>query len=191
MITENKKLKLTFLISSLLYFIAMSVCFICDMAMNKTITWSAYPLGIIPFAWIISSALLLAKRNRILVSLAAATLAAIPLLYFIEQIAPVTGWFSALGLPLSVTALIAIWITYALVRFLSINKWYLSAIIVFIFGVAVNCSIHYFLDRFLNRNLFSFENIINILGSVIITALLCIVGYYNSMNKELKKEDEN
>lgn len=187
MITENKYLKLAFFASTVLYVIAVCVCFICDLAINKGVTWSAYPFGGAVFAWLITSSLLLAKKNRMFYALIALTVATIPLLCFLEWIMPVKGWFTPLALPLAVAGIAALWLTYLLLKYLKINRWYLFATIFFIYGVVLELFIEYRLAQFLDESFFSFGMIVNFVTSVVITALLGIIGYYHDIHNEKDK----
>lgn len=191
MITKNTKCKLAFKIFSLLCFIAIFVCFICDFAINKSLTWSRYPLISTLCAWVVISPLLLAEKHKVVSSLAFFTVIIIPFLNFLERLTPVKGWFFELGRPVALTAFAAIWVTYVLIKFVKINKWYRSAAFVFIYAVVVSSVVNYYVDIFLGRNYLNLSNIINIISSVVVTALIVIIGYYRNIANKTKPKTEN
>jgi hypothetical protein len=190
MITENKNLRLLFFIATIVCFIAVSVCLICDISMNKSIIWSAYPFGGIAFLWVILSPLLLAKKNRLICALITLTIATMPLIRFLEWISPAKGWFNSLGLPISAVCIAAFWVTFAILKYLKLNKWYLSSIIVFIYGIVVSSTVEYSVSKFIGQNLFSFDNIINFFAVAAITVLLGVIGYYSGVSEKTKNENK-
>lgn len=132
--TENRYGKLIFQIFSLLCFIAIGVCLICDFAINKAIVWSGYPICAILFAWAIALPLLLAKRNKILSSLIAMTITTLPFLYLLDRLAPIKSWFLSLGAPIAIISIAAVWIMFFIMKVCKINWWYIAAIAAFLFG---------------------------------------------------------
>jgi len=180
---ENKYGKLLFQIFSLLCFVAIGVCFICDFAINKMMVWSGYPIISILFAFAAMSPLFLTKRNKILFSLVIMTITTIPFLYLLERLTPIKHWFLNLGVPIAIISIVAVWILFFIIKFLKINKWYLWAIAIFLFGVVVSTTVKYFVSSFLKTNFYSLDNFISFLSCIAATILLVIIGHSKQQNK--------
>lgn len=190
MLTDSKILKLAFKLFTLFCLIAAIVCLICNLAINKSITWSIYPLAALPFAWVIATPALVFKKYKVLSSIAAFSVFCLPLLYVLDRITPVKGWFAALGIPVAITGIIAVWITYFLVKYARINWWYQSAAFVFLYGVVCSAIVNYLVDSFLEISFFNLSNLINILSCVVVSTLLVIIGHYRNVNETLKVKQQ-
>ena len=176
MIMKNKKL--IFMVYTLSCFIAAGVCLIVDIAINRQITWAAYPLLSIAFGWTLLSSLLV-KKHKIVSLLCALTLLILPYLYLLSKITPVTDWFLPIGLPSAIAGIIAMWILLPIYLFTKINILNKSAISVFLIG-AVNVAVDYFTDTALGINPFGWERWLSIFGCIIAAAVLAILGYIKS-----------
>ena len=177
-----KDRKLLFMIFTIACFIAVGVCYIVDNAINKQVTWSAYPLLSILFGWLSISPVFI-KKHGIISSLCASTLLVIPYIYFIEKITPVNNWFIPLGLPSAITGIITIWVIYLLFRFLKISIWYKEAISILLAGVIASPIINYYVDAFLNEKTSSLNLFINIFSCAVTSAVLGIIGYIKGRGK--------
>ena len=180
MMTENKYAKFAFQIISVLCFIAIGVCLIVDFAINKRIVWAGYPIISVMFAWVVMLPLLLAKRNKVLFSLIAATITTIPFLFLLDNLTPVKDWAYGLGMPIAIVSIVITWIVFLIFSYLQINLWFKFAIAVFLYGVIGSPAISFFVDSFLansSSSLFNLNNLVNIFSCIAITILLVIVGF--------------
>lgn len=177
------KSKLVFLIFSFLCILAIGICFICNIAISKRITWAVYPFMSILFAWIIISPLLLVKKNKLLWSLSACSIAVFPYLYFMQFVTPVHNWFWPIAFPSSIMGIAALWISLILWGILKNKKWYLSASLVFLYGAIVNTTFNYFVNKFTGEQFMGISEVIVLLTSIMIAALLAIIGYGTSKDK--------
>ena len=176
MIMKNKKL--IFMVYTLSCFIAAGVCLIVDIAINRQITWAAYPLLSIAFGWALLSSLLV-KKHKIVSLLCAVTLLTIPYLYLLSKITPVTDWFLPIGIPSAIAGIIAMWILFPLYLFTKINILNKAAISVILIG-AVNVVVDYYVDTAFGINPFGWERWLSVFGCIIIAAILGILGYMKS-----------
>jgi len=174
----SKNRKLIFMLFTWACFIAIGVCIIVNVAIDKQITWSAYPILSIIFGWLIVSPLVI-KKYGLAISLCALMLFVFPFLYFLEKITPNHSWFAPLGVPSAIVGIIAGWLIYLLFRFLKISLWYRSAIAVFLVGVIANMIIGHYVDAFLSTESSFLNRFINIFSCVAVSALLVILGYRN------------
>ena len=109
--------------------IAILVCFIVDVAVNRALTWSLIVDGGIVYAAAIITTFVKMERNRFYKSLAVATVLVLPLLYLIQNVVntnyfnPPIYWFRECALPISVLWIVVIWIIVLLQAMLHLNLW--------------------------------------------------------------------
>ena len=170
-----KNSKLVFGSFSFACVIAILTCMIVNFAIDRQITWAAYPLLAVPFGWLVLSPLTIKKYGAAL-SLFSLTLFTLPFLYVLDRLTPVESWFIPLGIPSAIVGAIAAWLFFLLFRFVKINAWYKSAITVFIAGVLVNPAINYFVDRFATDQSSLLSTILTAAGCLILAIALWIAG---------------
>lgn len=191
MITKDRIFKLAFQVFSLLCFVAIVVCFICNIVISKSFIWARYPMLSILYGWLIISPLLLAAKHKIISSLVAMSIVTIPFLYFFEKLTPFKGWFYELSLPIAITGIIAVWITYFFLRFLKINIWYRLSAGVFLYGAVIASIVNYYVDTFVNVSFFRLSSMLNIFSCIVVSALLVIIGNYKNTIKQHKDQLED
>jgi len=170
-----KMRKLIFMSFSLLCFIAVGVCLIVNTAIDRQITWAAYPLISIPFGWAIISLLLVKKYGTALL-LCSLTLLSLPYLYFLSKITPVTDWFLPLGVPSAAAGIITCWILFFLFRYIKINIWYKAAFSIFWLGAVVAPVINYFADIYVGDAPFQWYRLLSVFVSIIAAAVVGMLG---------------
>ena len=171
--------KVCFIIFTVLCIIAIGVCIIVDFALNKQITWAAYPILSVIVGWLILFPLIYRKYT---ISLCLLFVTVIPFLYFLNKITPEPDWFYGMGVPISIVGIVMVLVTYLLFRFAKINIWYKLAITVFLAGI-VSAIIDYIVDDFLRTNTSLIITIINFLSCLLIAVLLWITGYLKNKAK--------
>lgn len=184
MITDNLKLKFAFKLFSLLCAVGAGICLVCDFALNRGISWSAYVLASVGFGWAIAVPLLLSKANRLIHTLAVLMVSVFPYLFILSKLTPVTGWFTPLALPIGITVIAALWLTYLLFRFAKINMWYLFSGMIILYGIIVNSVVQYCVSVFADDRFISLDYLINLITCIVVTVLLFIIGRYSDMSKK-------
>lgn len=179
--------KRLFMLFTLACVVAIGVCLIVNMAIDQQITWAAYPLLSVPFGWAMFSTLLI-KKHGIIYFLCALTVLALPYLYLISKVTPVTDWFMPIGLPAALAGILAIWILFPLFRFVKMNAWYKAAFSVFLLGVVAGTIISYFIDVYLQMEPFKWYRYIDIFSCLVAAAALAIVGYKKSKPKSASSQ---
>ena len=186
-----KNRKLLFMSFTLVCLAAAGVCLIVNIAINRQITWAAYPLLSIPFGWAVLSPLF-AKKHRIILHLCALMLLVLPYLYLLSKITPVTDWFMPIGLPTAIAAAFALGILYPLFRFAKMNILYKSAITIFLLGVVISPVVNYFVDIYLGVEPFAWHRYFSVFFCIIASAALGIWGYMKSeQSRQIIKSDES
>ena len=171
--------KLAFISFSLACFVAAGTCVIVDTAVNRRITWAAYPLLSLAFAWAVSLPLL-AKKHVVLLSLGALTALLLPYLFLLSKLTPVTDWFVPIGLPSAIAGSAAAWLLLLLFRYTKINMWYKEAASVFLLVSVVSPVINYFVDLYTGDYPFAWDRLINVFAGIAAAGVLMVVGYTRS-----------
>ena len=109
--TENN-FKINLALSAIftaLFLIGIAVCVICDLAVNKKLTWSRICISSIFFAWAVVFPILLAGRRGILKGAGTFSICLIPYLYSLSRIIGVGEIFSV-GVVLAVISILYLWL---------------------------------------------------------------------------------
>jgi len=178
--------KVSFMLFSLACFAGAGVCLIVDLAINRHVVWSSFPLLSVAFGWLIFAPLWI-KKHGLVLSMGAASLLAAPFLFFLNQITPGGDWFRPVGLPCAAIGAIALWIFYFLFRYAKLNLWYKFAIAVFLSAVIISPVINRFADLYTNAATDLLNLVINLFAGVIASAFLAVMGYAADQKK--RKEE--
>ena len=176
--------RIIFLFFSILCFIAIGTCVIVNYSIDKQITWAAYPALSVPVGWLIIVPLLFRKY---IASLCMFSVAAIPFLFFLERITPVTDWFIPLGLPTAIVGIVYAWIIYLSFRYIKISIWYKCAFTVFLSGVIDNVIVNHYVSVYHGTDIGFLQYFISIFSYVIVFAAFLVVGL---VRKSLKTTDD-
>jgi hypothetical protein len=107
-LTEKENRWLTYILSVLVVMIPITVCLVCNLVINKEISWSAYAIGGVLVMWILIVPPIFIKKNTALICAAIDTVAIILMLYGFEKFSltdgtEITPWFLPLALPIVVS----------------------------------------------------------------------------------------
>ena len=172
----SKNKKILFMIYALTCFIAIGVCLIVDLALTRTITWSGISIASIILGWCITLPLFL-NKFQLPLSLAALSVLTFPFLWYLARVTSVHSWFPTLGVTLAAIGVVMMWLVYLVFRFFKIHILYRSAISVFITTVIASPIINHIVASYTFENVSLLNDIANIFGGVIVTAVLVILGY--------------
>ena len=178
----SKNQKLILQLFSVACLIAIIACVIVNIAIDRKITWSLYPIVSVPFGWLVFSPLII-KKHGVVFSICSLMLFILPFLYLLDKITPVESWFFPLGIPSATVGMITIWVVFLLFRFVNIILSYKCAISIFFIGVFACPVINHYVDRFLDTGPRLFNNIINILSCVVIAVVIFVLGYRSNKSK--------
>ena len=177
---NNYSRKLFLMITSFVLFASL-VCLITNFSVDRTISWSLYPIGALIVVWSTVSPLLLFNRYRFLGLFAGLTFSVILYLLLIQNLAGQKGWLLPLALPIVILSLAAFGISLAAFTAFKSNKLYAAAVTVFLFGVVVNLGVDVIVGRFINDgNLADTSKILTTIGSAITALILMIAGFIRS-----------
>ena len=155
--------------------IAIMVCFICDISISGTLSWSLITLSSILVAWIISFPIILLGKRGIFVALVAFSIIVIPFLYVLSVLIKVKEVFG-IGMPMAIISIAFVWMTYFLYRKLKDRKL-LATGIVFLALIPISFVINAVLAKMLNIAPVDVGDIMSVF-SLLIIAFAFIMGDY-------------
>lgn len=185
------KTKLMYLLHGLigLGFIAIIVCLIVDLSMNRKVTWSLIPGVSIIYAYAISASLIKCKKNKLLKTMATASVGAIILLaaiqvsrYYLASAG--TLWIFRYGIPIMLLWIAAAWIPVLLRHFMKLNICYCISVLLII-AIAGNYITKLITGDFVGvQDLLNVRNFIesglgNLIGAVAFAAVGKIIAAKN------------
>lgn len=178
--------RLLWMAFALLCFIGAGVCVIVNLAINRRVTWAAYPLLSIALALLTATPLFFKKYT---VALCVASAMVHPFLYWMDRITPAPDWYFRLGFPCAAAGTAFLWAAYLLFRFAKISIWYKAAISLFLGGMVVSPLINYFAHRFVGAaaSAFDLDFAANTFAYAVASAVLWMVGYWINKKKLAQK----
>lgn len=94
--------------------IAATVCFICDIAISHSLTWSTIPAGSILYTWLITSPAILLKGRRITGTLLSLSIFTLPYLYLLSCLLTTRAVFT-IGAPIAAISILFLWLIAAVI----------------------------------------------------------------------------
>lgn len=172
--------KISIILSSLL---AILTCIICDLVVNRCLSWSLIVIISIILGDILILPLLNQNKKIIKSFLSFLSISIVPYLLLLSMILKNKLIFT-LGTSISIISLIIIWIIYYLGKSLIFKRKYLFLGITFILLTILKISIHLLTHIFIeNIKLFNISLIIE--TSIILTAsIICLIINYNKTEKQ-------
>lgn len=116
------------------FLLAAAVCWICDMALNRRLTWSLIVCVSLALAWAVLLPLLTLRRNQVLWALAALSAAILPYLYILGDLLGEPRVFR-FGLPIAPAAALYLWGVYAVCRRHRRRRWHAAGDILLLTGI--------------------------------------------------------
>ena len=114
---------------SIAFAVAIFVCVLVDLILNRTFTWSLYTMASCVFAWLTILPLIKLKKHRILAALCMFSILVIPFLFAIEFASPEKDWMIPLGIPISLASLAFVWIAGIILLKIKLRMWYKASVI--------------------------------------------------------------
>ena len=114
---------------SITFAVAIFVCVLVDLILNRAFTWSLYTMASCVFAWLTILPLIKLKKHHILASLCMFSILVIPFLFAIEFASPEKGWMVPLGIPISIVSLAFVWIAGIILLKIKLRIWYKASVI--------------------------------------------------------------
>ncbi len=185
-----KKTKIMYLLYGLgvLSFIAILVCLIVDLAVNKKITWSLIVGSSCLFADTVIYVLSTCKKNKGCIAMAVISIGTFCLLSVIQitryyLMGTGTFWFFRYGLPILLSWLGVLWLPLLIRKFLKWNIWDCAALLLLL-AIAGNYATRLITGEYVWNNVLYMRGFIShALGEVIGALLFCLIGRVKKWRK--------
>lgn len=175
-VTKMKKSKIVFVTLSAAFLVASFVCMLCDYVLNKSLSWSLYPLGGMAVAGLTILPLISINKHRMVNAISVFTFTMIPYLFLIEYLTSEKGWVIPLALPIAIISVVAFFIVVSLLVYTKMRKLYIAAVAVFIFGAGINMGVTEIVGNFVT-NQQDTSMIVTLFASIFVACILGIFGY--------------
>ena len=185
-----KKTKIMYLLYGLGVhsFIAILVCLIVDLAVNKKITWSLIVGSSCLFADTVIYVLSTCKKNKGCIAMAVISIGTFCLLSVIQitryyLMGTGTFWFFRYGLPILLSWLGVLWLPLLIRKFLKWNIWDCAALLLLL-AIAGNYATRLITGEYVwNDVLYMRGFVSHALGEVIGALLFCLIGRVKKWRK--------
>lgn len=169
--------------------LAVMVCLIVNIAVDRTLSWSWIAAGGILYTDITVYTLIKAKKNKLLKGLFAASVLVIPYLALIYEVTSrfyVTtsyNWFWRLAFPLALYWVIGIWLMVLIWRVFKPNLFYLFSILMF-YSVPGGLLVKFLTTGNLFADGFHLDTFVNITGNMAAAVILLVFGILYEIKKK-------
>jgi hypothetical protein len=151
------------------------VSILCDMILNKEITWSLYPAASCAFAWFFLFPLIKLKKGGAFGSMAILTILTVPFLFVLEYAAGAKDWVRPLGAPIALISLVYMWITGIIILKTKMRVLYKVSIAVFL-----SAPLSFFTNKLAAEfagETVGFSDIMSVISIVFAAFVLFFIGY--------------
>lgn len=102
---------------TILIFVAVIVCILCNIAINHHMSWLVYPVLSLLFGWGVLMPLIYRGKDGVLHSLGLFSALILPYLLILEQWTSSVRWFISIAFPITFSVILLIWIAYFIQKF--------------------------------------------------------------------------
>ncbi len=180
---SNRKNVLFAIIYSVVLFLGILVCSICDVAITGELTWSSITLSSIIFTYVISFPIVILGKKGITGSLIALSIFLIPYLYLLGILINVSAVFT-IGWRMSLISIVYLWIIFFVSCRLHARKFRAAGISVLL-AIPLTICINVTLSKLLSEPRADIWDILTIF-ILLITAFLLFLADY-AKNKGIPK----
>ena len=163
-----------FITFTVLLLIAISICMICDIVMNQSLTWSLYPVVSMLFAWIILFPIMKWGIQGIKRSMVLSSLTILPYLYILFVILVQDGYIKdtqlalMVGLRSALSGIVYMWVVYIIIKRYA-DRIYLCSSLILLCSIPV--------DIIVSFRSFSSWDLLSTIIVVLISSVLYICDY--------------
>lgn len=186
-IVERKIKRTTALLISIVMFVPILVCPLCDFLVTGKISWSMYAILGIALGWILIVPPILMRNDVVMKSAWLDFFSVVIFLYFVNQIAPTdVDWFGTLSLPivcLIMVMLMAILIICTIFKPRPITIVALTIFMIGIFSVAIDI----ITGKFMERDVIVYWSLPVVIACSAVTLLLIVISRLAKLKAIIKK----
>lgn len=176
------KNKIVSILITLLSFIAILVCIICNLAILGKFTWSIITTISITFAWLVFIPIIKSGKKGIIKSLVTLSIFIIPYLYILSILIKENRIFT-IGIAMSIISIIYIWCIFWIFKLLKRRKIKALGIILLLsipFYLIVNIT----LSKMILEPLIDIWDIVSIAIIIIFASIMFIYDYINNKGQK-------
>lgn len=162
------------------YAVALLVCFICNLAIQHTLSWFFIVLAAIALTFSVTTLPSLLRKHRLLITFAAATVL-IYLLLLVCSLYTGGGWFLSAAVPIASVSLTCPWFLLLIFKYAKINTFLkvgIALVFLGIFTLGINPFIAFVLGLDLEQYLWYLDPMVwvneQIANKIIFTSLLAV-----------------
>lgn len=181
---SNRKNVLFAIIYSVVLFLGILVCSICDVAITGELTWSSITLSSIIFTYVISFPIVILGKKGITGSLMALSIFLVPYLYLLGILINVSAVFT-IGWRMSLISIVYLWIIFFVFRRLHARKFCAAGITVLL-AIPLNICINITLSKLLSEPRADIWDILTIFILLITAFLLFLTDHAKNKFNLLK-----
>lgn len=180
---KQPSLKRLIIFSSIIVAI-IAILTIINYSVNKTLSWSLYPIGALLMIWATFSPTDL-PRYRLMASLIGFSFSIFPFLYLIATLSGNSSWFWPLAVPLALSLIVTLGIFFFILLLQLKNKWYIGATAFFLFGVVLNYIVGEIIQRYLDNHNIEGDiyNRVTVYIFLFVSFLFALIGYNRGSKK--------
>ena len=158
-VTLNK-MRTAKIIISLICFLGIFICMICDIAISSRFTWSLYSTTAISFAWLIIIPFFQFQKNKVFMSLVSLSTFIIPFLFILNKIIGDSKFMLTLGILVSLIVIIYMWGIYILLSIKKAEKLSIVSISILL-AIPVCLLINFVVAKFTNHSIIDMWDILS------------------------------
>lgn len=172
--------------------IAIITCFIVDIAINRSLTWSLIAIGGTVFGYSLVYTMVRGGKGRVIKSMLLITILILPFLALIQfvvkySLAPGSpAWLWNFGFPIALIWLAYIWIVYIICRVFKPNFFFACAIVLFL-SIPGNLFTNYIARSGYSPSTYYYDFIFNTLGSVLGAVVCVMLGVLWALRKKSRQ----
>lgn len=171
--TQNGIISILF---SAILFIGIVACFVCDIVISNSLTWSLIPISSIVFAWVIFFPSIILGKRGVIISLISLSIVIIPYLFLLSNLIKVKEVFSV-GIMLAIASIVFLWIIVAIFIRMGRKRGLLALGITFLLGIPFEFIINIILSRIIGESPFDIWDILKLLSFAFIACISFICDY--------------
>lgn len=187
LIVERKIKRTTALLITIILFVPLLVCPLCDYLISGNISWSQYVIFGIVLGWVLIVPPILLHHDAVLKSAWLDFFAITAFLYLTNEITtPQIPWFKNLALPIISLIMVAFILVMLLIKFTKIRTITTVALIVFLAGIFA-VAIDLLTNLFIGREILVYWSLPVIIVCSALTLILMVISRLTKLKAIIKK----
>lgn len=171
-----KKNVIISILFSVTLLVGVMVCFICNIAISGSLTWSLIPISSIAFVWVILFPSIILGKKGIIVGLISLSTFIIPYLFLLSNLIKSKDVFS-IGAVMAVASIVFLWIIAAVFYCIGRNKKLIALGIVFLLAIPFVFIINALLSQMIAEPIFDVWEMLSVFILLVLAFASFIIDY--------------